>query len=186
MRSTVFQVRVVRFLPKYFSIAVMKSGVLDWVVSVLAQISRSYVVIILYGLSAAQSDNDLPAAGFCFKKVTVRYDWLVCMSPWNGSACKSCASWSWLRIMVMVLKPSCFRMAASMVVSRVSGDVDGDSNSTLPLEMTVCTFLKPNASHTSRRLLLLIRGSVGLMPRNRATYFMIGPFLRCVFRAVSS
>jgi hypothetical protein len=54
--------------------------------------------------------------------------------------------------------------------------LDGLSNITLPLEMTVLTFSNPNFSKTLRSLSFRILGFSGAMPRKRATYLVMVGF----------
>src|SRR5215207_5137728 len=76
-------------------------------------------------------------------------------------------------MIVVLVNPSCSGNAVSIISSSFLTLLDGLSNITFPLEMTVLTFSNPSFSKTPRSLSFRILGFVGAMPRNRATYLVM-------------
>lgn len=73
----------------------------------------------------------------------------------------------------MLEKFSFFGRAASIFCSSKRGLFESELKTTLPLAITVLTFLKPSSVKRARNFSFRIFGFVGIMPRSSATYLTV-------------
>lgn len=102
---------------------------------------------------------------FYLRNVTLWLDVWECSIPLKGFRSKSFCNCPWLLKIVVHVNPSCSCTAFSMDASSFAALLEGLSNRTLPLEITVLTLSKPSFSKTPRNLLFRMFGLVGAIPR---------------------
>jgi hypothetical protein len=159
----VSQVRVVTSVPKVFSISVMNTGPRG--LGTYALKTSLPFAARMRAPSTSGGSESPPWCGWR-RKVTTRLAFAGRRKAAYGSASSNSFSPAAERTMVPKARPRCFSIAASALRSIAPAAAARVLNTTLPLDSTVFTSVKPAAS--KQRFSSGIFAFIGLTPRRKA------------------